>query len=128
MFPCRDKSRLLRRTLAVLRLLRSLLLIEDGVGLDHAAADWEVGRHEPATAEPQPGEPVRRGASSAGKRARFTRRRAGEPPRAPQMCLCPVRREKAVERCWTRPHATQRSRGGSLAPRPRCAPGREPRT
>jgi len=133
MFPYRDKSRLASRTLAGLladlrSVVRSLLLIEDGVGLDHAAADWEVGRHERASAELQPSPSVRRGASSVGKHPRSRRRRPGEPPRAPQTCLCPILREQAPERCWTRPHATQRSRGGSLAPRPRCVPGRKPNT
>jgi hypothetical protein len=81
MFPRPKNSTLAQRALGALRLTRSFLLLED----DHEV-DWEVDQDERA----QAGHPHR-----TALRGRLSRRRPGQPPPGPHVCVSPVRHEAA---------------------------------
>jgi len=76
MFPPLQTSTLAERALGALRLSRSFLLLEDD-----REVDWEVDQEGRAQAS----HPHR-----AALRRRSSRRRPGQPPCQPQVCLCPV--------------------------------------
>jgi hypothetical protein len=81
MFPRPTNSTLAQRALGALRLTRSFLLLEDD-----REVDWEVDQDERAPAS----HPHR-----TALRGRLSRRRPGQPPPGPHVCISPVRHEAA---------------------------------
>ncbi|HSZ04345.1 MAG TPA: hypothetical protein VK778_03980 [Solirubrobacteraceae bacterium] len=78
MFPSTARSKLAQRALGAARVARSFLLLEDD-----SDVDWEVGQDEHGHALHPHRAPLRRGCA---------RRRPGEAPAPPQVCVSPVGR------------------------------------
>jgi len=100
MFPSSPTSTLAQRVLGALRLSRSFLLLEDD-----REVDWEVDQDGRAQAS----HPHR-----TALRGRSGRRRPGQPPCQPQVCLYPVGGESRVTPT-RRVYAARRSPAGRPA-------------
>jgi hypothetical protein len=102
MFPSTPKSKLAQRALGAARVARSFLLLED----DHDV-DWEVDQDERRHAPHPHRAPLRRGCA---------RRRPGEPPAPPHVCISPVGRvAPAPPRARARRADTSAARDGDTS-------------